>query len=80
MRPIRISDHARKKMKLRNVTIDEVMEIRQFPQFTDLKDNRRRYYLRDLCIVVAEGRHADTVVTVLFRQGTRWTDEDVRNR
>ena len=80
VRPLRISDHARQKMKLRRITIDEVMEIRQFPQFTDLKGNDRRYYLIDLCIVVAEGRHVDTVKTVLFRVGKRWSDEDVRNR
>lgn len=80
MKPLRISDHARHKMMLRRVSIDEVLEIRQFPQFTDLKGNNKRYYLKDLCVVVAEGPHVDTVKTVLFRVAGRWTDDDIRNR
>jgi hypothetical protein len=80
VKPIKISDHARRKMMLRRVSIDDILEIRQFPQCTDLKGNNRRYYLRDLCIVVAEDRHSDTVKTVLFRVDGKWTDEDVRNR
>lgn len=80
MKPIKISDHARRKMMLRRVSIDDVLEARQFPQLTDFKGNTRRYYLRDLCVVVAEDRKFDTVKTVLFRVAGRWTDEDMRNR
>ena len=79
-RPLRISDHARRKMMLRRVSIDDILKVRQFPQFTDLKGNNRRYYLENLCVVVAEDRHVDTVKTVLFRVNGRWTDEDMRNR
>lgn len=80
-RPFKFSEHARHKMKLRRIDLDEVFETILTYQKTD-KDIRghKRYFRNDLCVVVAEGKHHDTVVTVLLNEVDQWTDEDVRNR
>lgn len=79
-RPFKFSDHARTKMKLRNVDTDEVFDTILAYEKTDRENNLKRYFKGRLCVVVAEGRRFDMVVTVLLNEFNTWTDEDARNR
>jgi hypothetical protein len=79
-RPFEFSDHARTKMKLRNVTLEEVFDTILAYEKTDREGNQKRYFKGALCVVVAEGRRRDRVVTVLLNEFEQWTDEDARNR
>jgi hypothetical protein len=79
-RPFKISDHARKKMSLRSVTKDEVFDTILAYERTDKKDNVIRYFKGLICVVVAEGRHFDNIVTVLLNEFDVWSDHDARNR
>jgi len=80
IRPFKFSDHARIKMKLRNIDTEEVFDTILAYEKTDREDNKKRYFKGRLCVVVAEGRRFDTVVTVLLNEFDQWTDEDARNR
>lgn len=79
-RPFEFSEHARTKMKLRSITIEEVFDTILAYEKTDREDSKKRYFKGNLCVVVAEGRRRDTVVTVLLNEFEQWTDADARNR
>ncbi|WWV91895.1 hypothetical protein GMYAFLOJ_CDS0065 [Microbacterium phage phiMiGM15] len=77
LRRARISFHARKVMREREVTEREVAEV-LLRGSSHPHEGLRRYVLGDLCVVWAP---ADFVVVtvLLFREG-RWTNADARNR
>jgi hypothetical protein len=80
--PLIVTDHARKAMMLRRVSIDEVLKIISDPEVTDKSSlGITRYFRGRLCVVTRkDDRNAIVVKTVLYRYGQTWTDEDVRNR
>ena len=76
-----ISDHARRAMMLRRVSMDEILEVLNTPEVTDTNDHGEKRYFRDrLCVVTQAHGYRTIVKTVLYRYGDKWTDEDVRNR
>lgn len=76
-----ISDHARKAMMLRRVSMDEVLRVLNTPEVTDRSGHGEKRYFRDRLCVVTQSHGPRTIVkTVLYRYGDKWTDEDVRNR
>lgn len=82
-KPLIITDHARKAMMLRRVSIDDVLKIIHNPEVTDktVREDTKRYFRGRLCVVTRlNDRNAIVVKTVLYRYGETWTDSDVRNR
>lgn len=79
-RPFKISEHARRKMSLRSITKDEVFDTILAYERTDRRNNQKRYFKGSLCVVVAEGRRFDTIMTVLLNEFDTWTDQDARKR
>lgn len=80
-KPLEITDHARHAMQLRRVSKDEVLEIIANPEVTDRKsDGSKRYFKDRLCVVTRERSFKIVILTVLYRYGDKWTDEDVRKR
>ena len=76
-----ISDHARRAMMLRRVSMDEILEVLNTPEVTDTKNHgEKRYFCDRLCVVTQTHGYRAIVKTVLYRYGDKWTDEDVRNR
>lgn len=76
-----ISDHARKAMMLRRVSMDEILRILATPEVTDTDSHGVTRYFRDrLCVVTQRHGRRTIVKTVLYRYGDTWTDEDVRKR
>lgn len=63
-------------MDARAVTWGEVVSTVTHAEVTDEHEGRKRFFRRDLCVVVA----GEVVVTVLMRSSARWTDRDVRGR
>ena len=79
--PLVITQHARHAMMLRRVTIDEILEIVRSPEVTDGGSGRpKRFFKGRLCVVAKVERDRTVVVTVLYRYGERWVDDDVRHR
>ena len=80
-RPIKISEHARSSMRKRRIDIDELLAtLNHYEQTDRQKNGHKRYFKGRLCVVVAEGHHFDTVITILLRSYELWTDEDAINR
>lgn len=73
------TDHLREKMKARNVTWAEIVDILEHPEVSfgpDFKD-KRVLQKGDLAVVV--GRD-NAVITVLLRDADQWTDEQAASR
>lgn len=80
-----LTDHARRTMARRRVTVEDVRRVLTGATVTEpTEQGRRRYVLGDLAVVVAPGSYrapgSVAVVTVLKRTGDVWTDDDVANR
>ena len=71
--------HSLEAMAARNVTWGEIVDAVEKPEVSFGPDERGRMVHQKglIAVVVAE---SGAVITVLLRQGTRWTDEDARNR
>ena len=69
--------HAVDKMKNRDISWAEVLEIIEHPEVKWIDGDSSVYQKGDLAVVVCnDGK----IVTVLYRVQDEWTDEDVRNR
>ncbi len=79
-RPFEISDHARQKMSLRGISKETVFDTILAYEKTDRRDNQKRYFKGRICVVVAEGRRRDTIVTVLLNEFEQWNDAQARKR
>lgn len=71
--------HLMEKLKLRNITWAEVVDICEAPEVTYGPDPQGRKVLQkgDLSVVLAPG---NAVVTVLLRDAENWDDKKVRDR
>ncbi|NMR19180.1 hypothetical protein [Cellulomonas fimi] len=74
--------HARQKARIRGVSVRSILEVIAAPEVTysafDYGHGRFVYQRGDLAIVVIPERR--TVVTVLWRRGEQWTDEEFAQR
>lgn len=73
------TNHLLEKMRLRNITWAEIIEVLEKPEVTFGPDLRGRKTVQkgDLAVVVSG---SGAVITVLLRDADQWTDEDVRDR
>ena len=71
--------HLLEKLKLRNVSWGEIVDICEKPEVVYGPDPQGRKVLQkgDLSVVLAPG---NAVITVLLRDAEKWTDEDARSR
>ena len=80
-KPLFITDHARKAMMQRRVSMDDILKI--ISDYETMDKNRNgisRFFKQDLCVVLQDDPKKYIVKTVLYRFGNQWTDEDVRKR
>lgn len=78
---LRLSAHAKEKMRTRDIGPEELAEVLTKPQIVEPSAGRLRMVRDDLCAVVATDTEGNaTVVTILLRQLDQWTDDDMVNR
>lgn len=85
---IRLTNHARKTMADRGVTLDEVRDVLEnyrhrwsSRRHAGTPDSNVYVYQGDQISVVAqEDREVRVVITVLLSTQTPWTDQDARSR
>lgn len=78
-REIYPTDHLREKMRSREITWAEIVEVADHPEVIYGPDERGRRILQrgKLSIVLDRGNN---VITALLRQEEQWTDEEARER
>lgn len=80
MLAIRLTHHARTKMRDRNVTFEDIAHAIERPEITEPHKGKRRYTRDNLCVVVSEEGGIKVVITILLRDTNQWTDADISNR
>lgn len=77
LRHLRCSRHALDTMRRRDISPEEVADVLLRPQVVEPHRGRYRYVRDGLTVVLAKDL---TIITVLLRSGSQWTDADARNR
>ncbi|CAL9298749.1 hypothetical protein SUDANB148_02962 [Streptomyces sp. SudanB148_2056] len=78
---LRVTAHAWKAMRKRDITPEELAEILRRPAVSEPHKGCVRLSLNGLTAVVAtDPDGTSVVVTVLSRNAEQWTDRDVINR
>lgn len=75
--PLRATDHALEKMAARHVTPEEAVAVVEHPEVTWTERNGYTVHQRGDIAVVADLRES-LVITVLYRRGEDWVDDDGR--
>lgn len=73
------TNHVREKMKTRDVTWGEIVDVLENPECVYGPDYKGRKTVQkgDLCVIVGKD---NVIVTVLFRDEANWTDHDMQQR
>lgn len=71
--------HVVEKMKSRNVTWGDILEVLEHPETIYGPDDqgRKNYQRGNLCVIAGNDK---AVITVLLRQSNQWNDEEATHR
>lgn len=73
------TDHLLQKMRSREITWADIVDVADNPSVIYGPDERGRRVLQKDKLSIVLDKH-NNVITALLRQEEQWTDEDARNR